>query len=147
MVTITLSTTGTIKGNLIEMAFEECGSAGFEFERTPEEIASALRELEAMMREHPFNLLGYNHSGYGVGLTTEASGIPDSAISVVAKYLGFRITPKMGATLSPESRASMARSLLLLQSELATVPTVYMPGGVWTGAGVRGASTTPVIEP
>lgn len=146
MVTITINETGTRKGNLVEMAFEECGSAGFTFEKTPEENASALRELEAMMREWPWNLLGYAHDSYGVGLMTDLSGIPDTAISAVAKHLALRLAPKMGAVMSAESKAALARSFNLLLAENATVPTAHMPGGTHRGSGSRLGTVTPVIE-
>lgn len=146
MPAITLDPSGTPKRNLIELAFEECGSAGYEFERTPDEINSALRELNAMMYEWPFNLLGYEQAAYGTGDPANPSGIPNDAISAVAKMLALRICPKMGATQSPESKAALSRSMLLLQSQYATIPSLSLGNDTVSGAGNRWRSAVPFIN-
>lgn len=138
---VALSPTGTPKRNLVEMAFEDCGSAGYEFERTPEEVASALRRLDTMMREWPWERLGYVQGGS----VEDVSGIPDHAIGAVASYLALRIAPTMGATLSPEARTAMTRSFNLVLSRTATIPVAQMPGGTLRGAGSHSRST-PYIE-
>jgi hypothetical protein len=112
------------KRHYIELAFEECGLAGYEFERTAEEIGAALRKLNAMMDEHPWNTLGYVQSGYGNGLPTELSGIPRDVTNVVSMYLAMRIAPNFGITMLPESRAALARSFMLMQSQYAVVPSM-----------------------
>lgn len=137
MPTIDLATTGKPKRDLIEMAFEDCGSAGYEFERTPEEIASALRKLDAMMAEWPFSLLGYSASDYGTGSPADLSGIPDSTVHVVAASLALRIAPSMGKALAPEQRAAHARSLHLLSANYATIPTAYIAQNTPRGSGHR----------
>jgi hypothetical protein len=42
MVTLTLGTAGPPKRQIIELAFGDIGSAGYEFGRTPEEVNDAL---------------------------------------------------------------------------------------------------------
>jgi hypothetical protein len=59
MVTLTLGSPSPPKRQIIELAFGDIGSAGYEFGRTPEEISDALLRLNAMMREYPFSTLGY----------------------------------------------------------------------------------------
>lgn len=141
MPTISLATTGKPKRDLIEMAFEDCGSAGYEFERTPEEIASALRKLDAMMAEWPFNVLGYAAAEYGAGSPSDLSGLPDDAIHAVAAQLALRIAPSMGKTLSPEQRAAHARSMMLLTANYASMPRAYFAPNTPRGSGHRHRAT------
>jgi hypothetical protein len=95
-----LSEDGPPKRQIIELAFGEAGSAGYEFGRTPEEVNDALLRLNAMMREHPFSTLAYIQPDYGVGNPDDASGIPFEYLNVVASKLALRICPAMGATCS-----------------------------------------------
>jgi hypothetical protein len=115
MVTLTLGTAGPPKRQIIELAFGDIGSAGYEFGRTPEEINDALLRLNALMREWPFSTLGYVQPDYGVGSADDLSGIPDEYLSVVAAKLALRICPMMGATLSVEAKANLATGMALLQ--------------------------------
>jgi hypothetical protein len=120
---------GRPKRDIIEIAFDDCGLAGYEFDRTPEEQTIALRKLNALMLEWPWNKLGYVQPVYGVGQAEEPSGLDDKYVHAVAQYLALRIAPGIGASLQPEQRASMARSLATLQAEVATVPEVEVPVG------------------
>jgi len=145
MVAIPYSDTGAPKRAIIEMAYEECGSAGYEFERTPEEVAAAIRELNYMMYEWPFSLLGYVQAPMGLGDPDSLSGIPLDAVSAVAKHLALRIAPKMGATQSPESKIALSRSLLMLQAQYASIPDGDLAADTISGAGNRGR-TWPYIN-
>lgn len=135
MTTVHINDVGRPKRDLIEMAFEECGSAGYEFGRTPEEIAAGLRKLNTLMAEWPFDQLGYVMPTYGAGLPEDLSGIPDSAVQAVALQLALRIAPGMGATLSPESRAALSRSYNLLCSRYSTPARSYIAANTPRGAG------------
>lgn len=134
--TVTISIpSGRPKRDIIELAFDDCGLAGYEFDRTPEEQTVALRKLNALMLEHPWNKLGYTQPAYGVGLAEEPSGLPDDTINAVAQYLALRIAPGIGNSLSDETKRSMARSLMTLQSEYAVVPVMEVPGNTNLGSG------------
>jgi hypothetical protein len=135
MAVIDVPLIGKPKQVILDMAFEDCGLAGYDFDRTPGEISAGLRRLNALMLEWPWNLLGYVQPPYGEGAPEELSNIPDFALNTVAQYLALRIAPQMGASLSPEQRAAMSRSLMTLQGELATIPDVQMPAGTPLGAG------------
>lgn len=137
MTILTISDSGPLKRDIIEMAFEECGSAGYEFERDPEEVKSALRKLNAMMREWPWNTLGYVQGDYAEGQPAEFSGIPEHALSAVSGYLALRIAPAMGASLSPEMKSTLSRSYSLVVSEAATkiVPTLRTATSTVLGSG------------
>ena len=136
--TITISLpAGRPKRDIIELAFDDCGMAGYEFDRTPEEQGMALRKLNAMMAEWPWSNLGYAQPSYGAGQVEGPSGIPDFAISAVAQYLALRIAPGMGASISSETRASMAHSRATLFGQIATIPDMALPGNTPRGQGER----------
>jgi hypothetical protein len=137
MVTLTLGTAGPPKRQIIELAFGDIGSAGYEFGRTPEEVSDALLRLNAMMREYPFSTLGYNQPSYGIGLPDDVSGIPDEYLNVVAAKLALRICPMMGATMSTEAKANLTSGMALLQAAAATIPTMPYPHSTPSGAGSR----------
>jgi hypothetical protein len=136
-VILPLGTIGPPKRQIIELAFGDIGTAGYEFGRTPEEIADALLRLNALMREWPFSTLGYVQPDYGVGSPDDLSGIADEWLSVVASKLALRICPMMGATLSPEARTAMATSMALLHAAAATIPTMPFSAATPAGAGTR----------
>jgi P22 tail accessory factor len=128
---------GPSKLSLVTMAIEECSLAGFDFETTPEEINRAMLLLDRMMYEHPWSLLGFQHVPYGTGLPSDDSGIPFDAAHTISVYLGMRMAPRFGASLSQEARAALARSYLLLQSQYAVIPKKAYPPKTQAGAGNR----------
>lgn len=136
-ITATIPVSGRPKRDIIELAFDDCGMAGYEFDRTPEEQSMALRKLNALMMEHPWSQLGYAQPAYGVGQADGGSGLPDFAINTVAQYLALRIAPGMGVSLSPEYKAAMARSLMNLQSQIACIPYIELPHNTVRGSGHR----------
>lgn len=136
MTVVSVTDTGVKKRDIIEMMFEECGSAGYEFERTPEELSSALRKLNAMMAEWPFDLLGYIQPEYSPGNPEDLTGVASKYNQVIALQLALRFAPNMGASLSPESRAALARSMALLSAETATITGSKIVSAV-SGAGNR----------
>jgi hypothetical protein len=69
-ITLTLSSDGPPKRQLIELAFGEIGSAGYEFGRTPEEVTDALTRLNALMYQWPWNQLGYIQPTTGLASPT-----------------------------------------------------------------------------
>lgn len=136
-ITLTLSDDGPPKRQLIELAFGEIGSAGYEFGRTAEEVTDALTRLNTLMQQWPYNLLGYIQPDYGVGNADEPSGIPFDTMNAVAAALALRIAPVMGATLPPESIANLKSAVSLLHSQYATVPTMPLGRHTPRGAGAQ----------
>lgn len=135
-ITVTVDPGGVQKGFIIERAREFCGTAGYDFgEITPEEQASHLNELDMMMAESPWDGLGYNFSTYGAGLPEDASGLANSSISAVSKYLGLRIAPGIGKNLSPAANAALTRSYNLLFAQAATIPRMPRPRTTPRGMG------------
>lgn len=134
---------GPTKQRLIEMAYAKCGTAGYVFGRTPEEVSDALSELDAMMNEHPFSALGYV-SGPNGSIASEQSGIPNDCTAAVAGSLAQRLAPNLGKTLSPEAQASIANSRAYLLAKVATIPT--MPYARHTPRGL-GAKWLATVDP
>lgn len=135
---IDIANDGPPKRQIIEMAFSECAMAGYEFGRTPEEVADALSRLNAMMAEWKGLRgidLGYEQPPYGVGNPDVLSGIPLETLNTVASFLALRIAPMMAAQFTPEARGNLNRSLRLLEAHYCAVPTMPMQADSVRGAG------------
>lgn len=136
---------GPLKRDIVQLAFEECGQAGYEFELTPEEYGSALRRLNAMMYEWADRKgygidLGYNFPNPGTnGNGEDESGIPNGTIAVVSSYLARRIAPGIGKTMGVEATAALAASFSLLRSGYATIPVMQLARQTPRGAGNKRA--------
>lgn len=135
-VELTINVTGRPKRDIIEMAREFAGLAGYEFDATPEEVASHLRRLDVMMAVWPFNMLGYDAATYGSGLPEDPSGLPEDAIEAVANNLALRIAPGLGASLSIEARSALALSTNYVTSKYGGgPPTMPLAQSTVRGAG------------
>lgn len=146
-ITLDLSTDGPPKRQLIELAFGDIGSAGYEFGRTAEEVTDALTRLNSIMREWPWNTLGYAQPDYGVGSPDDSSGISFEAMNAVSAVLALRLAPVMSATLSPEARANLASAVSKVYALTATVPTMPYARNTPRGMGNdRAGLISPFIE-
>lgn len=124
-IVIDVSDEGPKKRQIIESAFGRLGMAGYEFGRTPEEINAALILLNDLMAEWPFSEIAtYEQPDYGNGSADQSSGIPRADVAAVVAKLALLLAPEMGATLSPEAKASLGRSVASLHSRYATVPSM-----------------------
>jgi len=126
------------KAALLDLMFEECGRAGYEFDRSPGEDASALRRLEAMLAEWQGEGVALNYNfpvAFGTSQPTDVAGIPDSTINTVAAWGAFRIAPGMGKTLSAETRKAMADGRAFLRAETSTIPERILPRTTARGIG------------
>lgn len=128
----------TTKRTLVLMAFEEVGMPGYEFDATPEEIMSAIRRLDAMMREWKVAKidLGYNFPAIlGQSDPDDESLVPDFAVTAIAAGLGEKIAPGMGKTLSPAQKRAGALAKVTLQAALARIPLMRRPSTTPRGSG------------
>lgn len=126
------------KADIIQMAREECATAGFDFEATAEEDASALRRLQSMLAEWEDNqgiALGYNFAANGYGSVEDDSGIPRGALEAVSCYLALRLAPNMGKMLSSESKQAMTRSMSALRAAYQAIPPMQLARNTIRGAG------------
>ena len=126
------------KRQYIEQAFSEIGLAGYVFDLSPEQLQTALRQLDSMMST-------WDAKGVQVGwpisvtpgnadLDTEVSFIPgyDEAVFL---NLAIRLAPGFGKAVGVETRsaAKMAYDALLLQA--ARPRQMQYPGTLPSGAG------------
>jgi hypothetical protein len=81
--------------------------------------------------------LGFDFPTYGNGLLEEPSGVPDSAVAVIKTMLAQRLCPQLGATLSPDAKAALARSWQALRSRIASAPIATIPAMTIPSSGVR----------
>lgn len=123
--------TGVTKGSIVETAFEYCGLAGYEFERTPEELASGCRNLAMLMMEAPYNAVPFNAVDYGFGLPDEGSSIPNEDVPAISFALAFRIATLMGKALPPTFYAMANPTIYALKARYAVIPQQdYRPGTI-----------------
>lgn len=137
---------GKPKRTLIELAFGDLAMAGYEFGRTPEEVTDALMRLNALMLEWPWSKLGFVQPAYGIGDADELSGIPDDMTNAVGAALALRLAAAMGATLPPEARANLARSMSYVYGQQASIPQMPIAPSTPRGAGAERRRRSPFIE-
>lgn len=142
-VVLTLPASGRTKRDIVEMMREFCGQAGFEFELSPEEVASDVRLLQTMMAEWPWNLTGY---AIGNGLPEEPSGLADEDVSAVFMELALRRAPGLGKSLSPEARTAIGASKSALTARYASILTQPLAPNTVRGAGATWFSRSPFIN-
>ena len=107
------------KRQIIEMAYEECSLAGYEFNVTPEELFSGLRKLDALMAQwrESSKDLNYNFPAkFGDGDLEDYSGIPDAAINGAAISLAMALAPAMGKQMSAESRGRLSKAMTVISA-------------------------------
>lgn len=128
------------KRQIIEMAYEECSLAGYEFNVTPEELFSGLRKLDALMAQWAQSSkdLGYNFPDtFGGGDLEDVSGIPDAAINGASISLAMAIAPAMGKAMSAESRARLSKAMTVIGAMCAKRASVGWARDTVAGAGNR----------
>lgn len=126
------------KRDLISLIFEECGQAGYEFDTTPEEQASALRKVDLLMNQWRVQGLDLNYNfpaRIGQGDPDTQTGIPDYALDTVAMFAALRVAPGMGKSLSAESKMAMKQGYNMLISTINPIPTASLPGRTALGQG------------
>lgn len=136
----TLGPSTSTKRQIVEMAYEECSLAGYEFNVTPEELFIGLRSLDGLMAEWASSSkdLGYNFPAtFGGGDLDDVSGIPDAAIRGVAISLAMEIAPKMGKQMSAESRARLTKSMSVINALCAKRVSMGWARSTVAGAGNR----------
>lgn len=131
----------TTKRQIVDMAYEECALAGYEFDVTPEELQSALRRLDGLMAEWKATGIdiGYNApAAFGGGDLSDWSGVPDWAANVSSMYLALRIAPRMNKGMGAEARRALASGMVALRAKTQVVPEMALKP--WTPYGVANKS-------
>lgn len=139
MPVIALDATGVPKSVLVEGGYEFCGLNSQEYERTPEEMVTGLRRLNALMAllaKRGIDL-SYEFPTYGQGLLEEPSGIPDDAVEPVCALLAQRLAPGLGASLTPDAVSVLATARSDLFANYAAAPPARTPAHRQQSLGVR----------
>lgn len=134
----------TLKKTILDMAFEQASLSGYTFDATPEERASWLRNLDALMSawETEGIRLNYNFPAvFGEGDENDASGIPDYAVRTAASALAQAGVPGIGKTMSAEAKANFAHGMAQLRAATATIPDRPLPRMTPRGSGQKPWST------
>jgi len=106
------------KRQIILQAYSEIGKANYEFDLQPEDLQSALRQLDAMMASWSGTQgirLGFaGGDGYG-DLSVEAE-VPLWAVEALYYTLALRLAPSFGKTISPLTMANAKAALDAVRS-------------------------------
>jgi hypothetical protein len=148
VVQIVLDGTGVTKAALVEGAYDFCGLNGIEYERTPEEMTTGLKRLNALMSSllKKGIDLGFDFPTYANGLLEEPSGIPDDAVEPVTLLLAQRIAPALGAMLSDDARAVLGSAVQDLYANYAATPPSLTPAYILPSSGVRHGRFTTLTD-
>jgi hypothetical protein len=140
------------KREIIEQAFNEIGLSGYIFDLSPEQLQTALRQLDSMMAMWASKGI---QLGYPVPVhpndsqLDQDSFVPLTANEAVYLNIGVRIAPGFGKAAPQETRAlaKMAYDTLLIQA--ATPRERQMPETMPRGAGQKPWRTidNPFVSP
>ncbi len=115
------------KRQIINKAFSKMGLAAYAYDLEPEELQSALVELDAMMAE-------WSDEGVQVGwpLTTSPenadldaeTGLQSGAVATVFNMLACRLAPEFGKQVPQMVTAAAISGYKLLQGRLTSPPVI-----------------------
>ena len=130
------------KRDMIDQAFSEIGMASYVFDLQDDQIADALRRLDAMMATWNGRgiRLGYPlPSSATSSVATDPMNVPDRALEAIALNLAVRIAPGYGKAVSPDTKASAksAYNQLIVHSA-QPIERQLDPYSIPAGAGKKG---------
>lgn len=129
---------GWTKRQFIEQAFSEIGLAGYVFDLTPEQLQTALRQLNSMVAS--WNAKGIRlgwpmPSNPGGDDLDDQTNVTDAANEAIYQGLAVRIAPGFGKT-TPQSTAFFAKQAYDQLLAIASMPLEkQLPGTMPAGAG------------
>lgn len=125
------------KLDVIQQAFSEIGKASFDFDLQPEDLQSALRQLDAMMATWGGTLgirIGFS-GGDGKGAISADTQVPDWAYEALYLNLALRLCPSYGKTPNPLTIVNAKAAMDAVRAR-----TVQPPNRRITGYGGAGNS-------
>ncbi len=122
------------KAEVVRTALTYIGIADYEFDITPEELATGKDFLDTMMALWSSKNLKvpYNFAGD----TEDDSGLPDTALEAVATNLALRLAPTFGKQVPMEVRSTAKQGLNALYSDSAKPLSMQFPN-LPRGAGYK----------
>lgn len=126
------------KGEIVIEALSQLGIADYEFDISPEEIASGTKRLDTMisMWSSKSIRVPYNY----VGGSGDDSGLPNTALEAVISNLAIRLGASYGKQIPPDVRSIAKNSLNAILSE-STRPRERQLGTFPLGAGHKSVDT------
>jgi hypothetical protein len=128
------------KRQFVEQAFSEIGLSGYVFDLTPEQLQTAMRQMDSMMSV-------WNSRGIRLGYPIPASpqnsdldqetGVPDVANEAIYLNLAVRIAGGFGKAVTMEVKANARASYEALLSIAAMPREQQFPETLPAGAGTK----------
>lgn len=110
------------KKQLLDAAFTELGMQNYAYDMEPEDIQGAIVTMDAMIADWGLNL-SYNLSGDpSMSNQAQESGLPIWANKAVYQNLAVEMGPRYGKVISNSLVVSAKRSMLMVQTNCATIP-------------------------
>jgi len=138
------------KRQFVEQAFRKAGLAAYVFDLTPDQLNSAMVDMDAMLAT--WNAKGIR-LGYPVPTSPEnsdldqESNVPDSANEAIYLNLALRIAPDFGKAIVPEVKISAKLAYDALLSRATMPAEQQLPSTLPSGAGNKSWRTeTPFIR-
>ena len=116
---------GTVlKSDIINKAYDDLRISGLTTNATPDEIQTALIELESMAGEFRVRNMDANYNFEDIPDPSADSNIPRSFLNAYAAMLAARLTANFGKQLTPELDRKASAGCSLLSSSQAMTNTV-----------------------
>lgn len=138
------------KRQLLDMAFEEIGLAGYVFDISPDEQRSALARMDAMMGvwESQGIRIGYLFPSDPQSSDLDSNcGVTDQATEAIALNLACRLAPGYGKVVAAETRISARGAYMALLSKTMQTTEMQLPGTMPRGAGNKPWAAGPFMTP
>ena len=137
------------KRDIIRQAYSEIGKADYEFDLNPEDLQSALRQLDAMMAVWSGTQgirIGYS-GGDGRGELDVNAEVPMWAVEALYYNLALRLAPSFGKTPSPITIMNAKAALDAVRVRNVQPATRRISGYAGAGNSLWGAVALPENNP
>jgi len=128
----------TLKSDLIRQALAKLAVTGYDYDIDPEEVRTALIELESMMTEWDGQGI---RVGYQLGITpeeansSEVAGSYDWARNAIVCNLAVRLAPNYGKQVPPELALNASQALGRILTANPVLPEVPYSNRMPRGSG------------
>ena len=137
------------KLDIIRQAYSEIGKANYEFDLQPEDLQSALRQLDAMMAMWGGTQgirIGFA-GGDGFGKLDVTAEVPLWSVEALYYNLALRLAPSFGKTPSPLTILNAKVALDAVRNRTVPTATRYIGGYGGAGNSCFGVASMPVDVP
>lgn len=127
----------TTRRDIIYQAYEELGIAQYNFDITPEEMATARRRLDSMMAqwETIVSIGYYMPSNPDDSDINDDTNLPQGVIDAVATNLALKLAPGLGKTPSAETKIAAKEGKNMVLAQFAVIPQKQYSANLPLGSG------------